>query len=128
MWWQVQDAKQRFSELLRTAHAEGPQIVTRHGEETAVVIDIADYRHMHGDVAEYRFRTRKRAADPRVLALHGEMATWFSESECMAASELEALKTPLFLHYSRRRATSGRRAYASTTLTWAGLSSPAMGA
>jgi prevent-host-death family protein len=43
MRWQVQDAKQRFSELLRTAHADGPQVVTRHGEEIAVVIDIADY-------------------------------------------------------------------------------------
>jgi prevent-host-death family protein len=40
MRWQVQDAKQRFSELLRTAHAEGPQVVTRHGVEIAVVIDI----------------------------------------------------------------------------------------
>jgi len=40
----VQDAKQRFSELIRTAHADGPQVVTRHGEEIAVVIDIAEYR------------------------------------------------------------------------------------
>ena len=40
MAWQVQDAKQRFSELLRCAHAEGPQIITRHGQEVAVVIDI----------------------------------------------------------------------------------------
>lgn len=54
MWWQVQDAKQRFSELLRTAHAEGPQIVTRHGEEIAVVIDIADYRHLRGDVPDFK--------------------------------------------------------------------------
>ncbi len=44
MRWQVQDAKQRFSELIRTAHADGPQVVTRHGEEIAVVIDIAEYR------------------------------------------------------------------------------------
>jgi prevent-host-death family protein len=54
MWWQVQDAKQRFSELLRTVRAEGPQIVTRHGEEIAVVIDIADYRHMRGDIPEFK--------------------------------------------------------------------------
>jgi prevent-host-death family protein len=54
MRWQVQDAKQRFSELLRTAHAEGPQVVTRHGEEIAVVIDIADYRHLRGDIAEFK--------------------------------------------------------------------------
>ena len=40
--------------LLRTAHAEGPQIVTRHGEEIAVVIDIADYRHMHGDLPDFK--------------------------------------------------------------------------
>ncbi len=54
MWWQVQDAKQRFSELLRTVRAEGPQIVTRHGVEIAVVIDIADYRHMRGDIPEFK--------------------------------------------------------------------------
>jgi prevent-host-death family protein len=54
MRWQVQDAKQRFSELIRTAHAEGPQVVTRHGEEIAVVIDIVDYRHLKGDIAEFK--------------------------------------------------------------------------
>jgi antitoxin Phd len=54
MRWKVQDAKQRFSELIRTARAEGPQIVTRHGEEIAVVIDIADYRHLTGETAEFK--------------------------------------------------------------------------
>src|SRR6516165_2094191 len=52
--WQVQDAKQRFSELIRTAQADGPQVVTRHGEEIAVVIDIADYRHLKGETAEFK--------------------------------------------------------------------------
>ena len=37
-----------FSELIRTARAEGPQVVTRHGEEIAVVIDITDYRYLTG--------------------------------------------------------------------------------
>ncbi|WP_245192951.1 type II toxin-antitoxin system Phd/YefM family antitoxin [Amycolatopsis alba] len=46
--WQVQDAKQRLSELLRRAVAEGPQFVTKHGEEVAVVLDIADYRRLTG--------------------------------------------------------------------------------
>ncbi|MFI6300951.1 type II toxin-antitoxin system Phd/YefM family antitoxin [Amycolatopsis thailandensis] len=46
--WQVQDAKQRLSELLRRAAAEGPQFVTKHGEEVAVVLDIADYRRLAG--------------------------------------------------------------------------------
>jgi prevent-host-death family protein len=52
--WQVQDAKQRFSELIRSARTEGPQVVTRHGEEIAVVIDIADYRHLKGETVEFK--------------------------------------------------------------------------
>ena len=54
MKWPVQDAKQRFSELIRTAHADGPQVVTRHGEEIAVVIDIAEYRHLKGETAVFK--------------------------------------------------------------------------
>jgi prevent-host-death family protein len=50
----VQDAKQRFSELIRSARADGPQVVTRHGEEIAVVIDITDYRHLTGQTAEFK--------------------------------------------------------------------------
>ncbi len=53
MRWQVQDAKQRFSELIRTAQADGPQVVTRHGEVIAVVIDIADYRRLKGENTEF---------------------------------------------------------------------------
>jgi len=50
----VQDAKQRCSELIRTAHAEGPQVVTRHGEEIAVVVDIEDDRRLKGEVADFK--------------------------------------------------------------------------
>lgn len=42
--WQVQEAKQRFSEMLRAVEKEGPQTITRHGEDVAVVVDIAFYR------------------------------------------------------------------------------------
>ncbi len=35
--WQVQEAKQRFSEVLRAVERDGPQTITRHGEEVAVV-------------------------------------------------------------------------------------------
>jgi antitoxin Phd len=52
--WQVQDAKQRFSELLRQAEMDGPQVVTRHGREIAVVIEIAEYRHLRGQVADFK--------------------------------------------------------------------------
>jgi prevent-host-death family protein len=48
MQWQVQDAKQRFSELVRQARDDGPQVVTKHGEEVAVVVAIEDYRRLTG--------------------------------------------------------------------------------
>ena len=44
--WQVQEAKARFSELLETSLAEGPQVVTRRGVETAVVVPIEQWRRM----------------------------------------------------------------------------------
>jgi len=38
--WQVKDAKARFSELLDTTLAKGPQVVTRRGIETAILVPI----------------------------------------------------------------------------------------
>jgi prevent-host-death family protein len=52
--WQLQDAKQRFSELIRSVQVDGPQFVTRHGEEVAVVIDIAEYRRLRGGVPDFK--------------------------------------------------------------------------
>lgn len=43
MRWQLQEAKQRFSDLVRRTLAEGPQIVTRHGEDVVVVVPARDY-------------------------------------------------------------------------------------
>lgn len=45
-YWQIQDAKQRFSEMIRAVAHEGPQVITRHGDEVAVVVDIAEYRRL----------------------------------------------------------------------------------
>lgn len=42
--WQVQEAKTRLSDLIEDANAKGPQIITRHGSERAVILSIADYR------------------------------------------------------------------------------------
>jgi len=42
--WQVQEAKTRLSELIEDAHNKGPQIITRHGSERAVLLSIQDYR------------------------------------------------------------------------------------
>jgi antitoxin Phd len=46
--WQVQTAKQRFSELVERAVSEGPQIVTKHGREAVVVLEIGEYRRLRG--------------------------------------------------------------------------------
>ena len=46
--WPVQDAKARFSEFLETALAEGPQVVTKRGVETAVLIPIEQWRRIEG--------------------------------------------------------------------------------
>lgn len=41
--WPVQDAKARFSELLETSLAEGPQLVTKHGKAAAVLVPIRQW-------------------------------------------------------------------------------------
>ena len=52
--WQLQEAKQRFSELIRSVEADGPQFVTRHGEEVAVVVSIAEYRHLRNAGEDFK--------------------------------------------------------------------------
>jgi hypothetical protein len=47
--WQVHDAKARFSELLDTCVAEGPQVVSRRGVETAVLVPIEQWRRMEAE-------------------------------------------------------------------------------
>jgi antitoxin Phd len=44
--WPVQDAKARFSELLDACVSEGPQVVTRRGTETAVLVTIEEWRRL----------------------------------------------------------------------------------
>jgi antitoxin Phd len=46
MAWQLQQAKTRLSEVIEEAHTRGPQIITRHGAERAVVLSIDDYRSL----------------------------------------------------------------------------------
>jgi prevent-host-death family protein len=43
MDWPLQDAKNRFSEVVQRARREGPQTVTLRGERAAVVLSAADY-------------------------------------------------------------------------------------
>ncbi|TDI43747.1 MAG: type II toxin-antitoxin system Phd/YefM family antitoxin [Acidobacteria bacterium] len=44
--WALQDAKNRFSEVVDRAIAEGPQTITRRGKETAVVVSIGEFKRL----------------------------------------------------------------------------------
>jgi antitoxin Phd len=44
--WPIQDAKARFSEFLETCLAEGPQMVTKRGAETAVLVAVDEWRRL----------------------------------------------------------------------------------
>ena len=52
--WQVQDAKTHFSELMERARSEGPQTITRHGAERAVLLSIEDYRKLTGPHSDFK--------------------------------------------------------------------------
>jgi prevent-host-death family protein len=52
--WQVQEAKQRFSELIRRAQTDGVQYVTKHGTEVAVVLDIDEYHRLTGRSMDFK--------------------------------------------------------------------------
>jgi len=59
--WKLEDAKARFSELVRLTSTDGPQLVTVRGKEAAVVLDPEDYRRL--------------TAQPEALSLTDFLAT-----------------------------------------------------
>jgi prevent-host-death family protein len=44
--WKLEDAKARFSELVRRAHDEGPQAVTVRGRPAVVILDAEEYERL----------------------------------------------------------------------------------
>lgn len=50
-YWVLQDAKARFSELVRKVRSEGPQHVTVHGRDEVVVIAAEEFRRLTGSVS-----------------------------------------------------------------------------
>jgi antitoxin Phd len=45
--WQLQEAKNKFSNLVDKARHDGPQVVTKHGKEAVVIIAIEDYQKLN---------------------------------------------------------------------------------
>lgn len=46
MSWQLQEAKNRLSEVVKAAKAKGPQIITVRGKEEVAVVSIAELRRL----------------------------------------------------------------------------------
>lgn len=75
MSWQVQEAKQRFSELVRRAQNEGPQVVTKHGEEIVVIVAVDDYRRATGSTADFKdFLVSAPDFDPLAMERSADLA------------------------------------------------------
>lgn len=57
--WQIQDAKNKFSEVITCAIQQGPQLITKYGEKAVVVIAYSEYEKLkktQGKLSEF-FRT-----------------------------------------------------------------------
>lgn len=46
--WQIQEAKARLSELVKSSQTEGPQEITVHGRPAAIVLSRADFERLSG--------------------------------------------------------------------------------
>lgn len=58
MSWQLQEAKNRLSEVVQRAMSEGPQTITRHGKPAAIVISAEQY---HREIGRERLSHLLRA-------------------------------------------------------------------
>jgi prevent-host-death family protein len=63
--WKLEDAKARFSELVRRAHEDGPQAVTVRGKPSVVVVDADEYERLTA-------RAPRQPLVPFLEALHLE--------------------------------------------------------
>ena len=54
MQWRMQQARRRFSELVQRALDEGPQVVTRRGQEVVVILSADEFRRLTGNKPDFR--------------------------------------------------------------------------
>ena len=46
--WQLQEAKNSLSEVVQCTLTKGPQVITRHGKPSVVVISVESYERLKG--------------------------------------------------------------------------------
>src|SRR5712691_2716388 len=73
--WQLQDAKARFSELVRRVRSEGPQHVTVHGRDEVVVIAAEEFRRLKGDLTGQALIEAIQASPHREIAIEPRRAS-----------------------------------------------------
>ncbi len=66
--WRLQDAKARFSEVVRKARSEGPQRVTLDGQDAVVIVDAAAFDQAREE------RTVQRLVDALAASPLGDVA------------------------------------------------------
>jgi len=72
--WPLQDAKARFSELVRRVHSDGPQHVTVHGRDEVVIISADEFRRLKGDLRGEILIAAMQASPHRGVEIEPERA------------------------------------------------------
>lgn len=67
--WPVQDAKARFSEMLRASLRDGPQVVTFRGQQAAVLVPMAEWQRLQQQARPSLKALLLDAAGPRALPI-----------------------------------------------------------
>lgn len=73
-YWLLQDAKARFSELVRKVRSDGPQHVTVHGREEVVVISAEEFRRLKGDITGDALIAAMQASPHRNVSIEPKRA------------------------------------------------------
>jgi prevent-host-death family protein len=74
--WTVAQAKARFSEVLDQARSQGPQVITKHGRDAAVIVAAADWRRRTrrvGTLAEFFARSPLRGSGLRTERIRARL-------------------------------------------------------
>jgi len=74
-YWLLQDAKARFSELVRKVRSEGPQHVTVHGRDEVVVIAAEEFRRLKGSATGQALIEAMRASPHRDIEIEPRRGT-----------------------------------------------------
>ena len=82
-YWLLQDAKARFSELVRRVRSDGPQHVTVHGRDEVVVIAAEEFRRLQGQ------QTGKALVDALQASPHRDIDLAIAPSEVSLVRDVQ---------------------------------------